>query len=91
MTRPTILHVHGSGMTALPRTGPRQAATGLMPVRRPEQYADVITRADTDPTPSSIYLNRVPLNDKDRNEDQLTGWTEPVDAAEPARLAEWSA
>jgi hypothetical protein len=62
-----------------------------MPVRRPEQYADPITRTDTAPARGGSYLNRVPLNDKDRNEDQLTGWTEPVDAAEPATLAEWSA
>jgi hypothetical protein len=62
-----------------------------MPVRRPEQYADPIARADTDPTGSSTHLNRVGLRDPDLNEDQLTDWTEPVHAREPATTAEWPA
>ena len=91
MTRPTILHVHANGMTALPRTGTRQAATGLMPVRRPEQYADPITRADTDPARGGTCLNRVLLDDTDLDEDELTGWTQAVHAAEAPRMAEWPA
>jgi hypothetical protein len=90
MTSPNFPRIHACGMTALPRTGHRQAAIGLTPVHRPEQSADPITRADTNPARCRTYLNRVRLNDTDLNEDQLTGWTQAVHAAEPAAMAEWS-
>ena len=89
MTRSTVHHP-APGITVLPRTGPRQAAIGLMPVRRPEQYVDPITRADTDPARSGTYLNRVPLNDTDVHDHRLPGGTQPVHAAEAPRTAEWS-
>ena len=91
MTSPTVVRDRACGMTALPRTGPRQAAIGLMPVRRPEQYADPITRADTDPARGGTCLNRVLLDDTDLDEDELTGLTQPVHAAEAPRMAEWPA
>jgi hypothetical protein len=88
MTSPLVLRAHACGMTALPRTGPRQVAIGLMPVRRrPEQYADPITRADTDPARSGTYLSRVPLKDTDLKDHERPGWAEPVDAAEAPRMA----
>ena len=86
MTSPNVLHPT-PGITGLPRTGPRQAAIGLMPVRRPEQYADPLTRADTDPACSGTYLSRVPLKDTDLKDHERPGWAEPVDAAEAPRMA----
>jgi hypothetical protein len=90
MTSPNIRRVHTRGMSALPRTGPGQAAIGLMPVRRPEQDADPITRAVTDPARSGSCLNRVPLNDTDLDDHELPGWTQPVHAGEAPRTAAWS-
>ena len=90
MTSPNVLHPT-PGITGLPRTGPRQAAIGLMPVRRPEQYADPITRAVTDPARSGSCLNRVPLNDTDLDDHELPGWTQPVHAAEAQTIGGWSA
>jgi hypothetical protein len=62
-----------------------------MPVRRPEQYADPVIRADSDPAPSGTCLNRFPLNDTAIDVDELPGWTQPVHAAEAPRTAKWSA
>ena len=90
MTSPNVLHPT-PGITGLPRTGPRQAAIGLMPVRRPEQYADPLTRADTDPACSGTYLSRVPLNDTDRKDDELLSRTQSVHAAEAQTIGGWSA
>ena len=51
----------------------------------------MITRADADLTPRGSCLNEVLLDDSDLHDHEVTGWAEPVDTAEPATMAEWSA
>ena len=63
---------------------------GVSPIRT-DQHSDLITRADADLTPRGSCLNEVLLDDSDLHDHEVTGWAEPVDTAEPATMAEWSA
>jgi hypothetical protein len=87
MTSPNVLHpAHGT--TAPPRTGPGQAAsrTHKLPTGQPPAAVDpTMTAHGRGPMLLGLVVTPRALLDH-----ELPGWTQPVNAGEPATTAEWS-